>query len=75
MRPQASFLVWLDCSKLGLTHDELIDLFVNKAHLALNDGEMFGKGGEGCMRLNMANPRQVLIDALEQLKKAIENIQ
>ena len=75
VRPQASFLVWLDCSKLGLTHDELIDLFVNKAHLALNDGEMFGKGGEGCMRLNMANPRQVLIDALEQLKKAIENIQ
>lgn len=75
VRPQASFLVWLDCSKLGLTHDELIDLFVNKAHLALNDGEMFGKGGEGCMRLNMANPRQILIDALEQLKKAIENIQ
>ena len=74
IRPQASFLIWLDCSGLGLSHDALIDLFVNHAHLALNDGEMFGKGGEAHMRLNVANSRQMLLDALEQLKKAIETI-
>lgn len=72
VRPQASFLVWLDCTKLGLKHEDLIDLFVNHANLALNDGEMFGKGGEGHMRLNVANPRHMLLDALESLRKAIQ---
>ncbi len=67
-RPQASFLVWLDCRALGLSHDELIDLFVNKAHLALNDGAMFGIGGDGFMRLNVGTPRTVLKEALQQLK-------
>jgi cystathionine beta-lyase len=75
VRPQASFLIWLDCSKLGLDHDELIDLFVNKANLALNDGEMFGKGGKGYMRLNVANPREMIICALNKLQKAIEILQ
>ena len=51
LRPQASFLVWLDCRELGLNHDQLQDLFVDKAHLALNDGEMFGPGGEGILFL------------------------
>lgn len=71
LRPEASFLVWLDCRKLGLNHDRLIDLFVNKARLALNDGEMFGKGGEGFMRMNVATPRAILTQALSQLKDAV----
>ena len=71
VRPQASFLVWLDCRGLQLGHDELIDLFVNKAGLALNDGEDFGKGGEGFMRLNVGCPRLVLEKALNQLKNAL----
>ena len=74
IRPQASFLIWLDCSRLGLNHDSLVDLFVNKAHLALNDGEMFGHGGEGHMRLNVANSREMILCALSKLKEAIESI-
>lgn len=70
-RPEASFLVWLDCRPLGLQHDELIDLFVNRAHLALNDGAMFGPGGEGFMRLNVGTPRSILLQALLQLEQAI----
>lgn len=70
-RPQASFLIWLDCRGLGLSHDALIELFVKKARLALNDGEMFGPGGEGFMRLNIASPRSIIHQALEQLKEAI----
>jgi cystathionine beta-lyase len=69
-RPQASFLVWLDCRALGLCHDALVDLFVNRAHLALNDGAMFGIGGSGFMRLNVGTPRAVLRQALNQLKAA-----
>ena len=70
-RPEASFLVWLDCRPLGLQHDELIDLFVNRAHLALNDGAMFGPGGEGFMRLNVGTPRSILLQALIQLEQAM----
>lgn len=66
-RPQASFLVWLDCRDLGLSHNALVDLFVNRAHLALNDGAMFGIGGSGFMRLNVGAPRAVLRQALDQL--------
>lgn len=74
LRPEASFLVWLDCRALGLNHEQLIDLFVNKAHLALNDGEMFGKGGTGFMRVNVGTPRAILTKALEQLTEAIAGI-
>lgn len=74
LRPEASFLVWLDCRALGLNHEQLIDLFVNKAHLALNDGEMFGKGGTGFMRVNVGTPRAILTKALEQLTKAVAGI-
>ena len=70
IRPQASFLVWLDCRGLGLEHDDLIDLFVNKAGLALNDGAMFGKEGSGFMRMNIGCPRSTVQEALEKLSKA-----
>lgn len=72
LRPQASFLVWLDCRALGLNHDQLIELFVNKARLALNDGAMFGPGGEGFMRMNVGTPRAVLQQALQQLSEALK---
>lgn len=72
LRPQASFLVWLDCRGLRLQHDALVHLFVDEAGLALNDGEMFGKGGEGFMRMNIASPRAVLREALGRLKDAVK---
>lgn len=73
-RPQASYLVWLDCRALGLDHSALVDLFVNKAHLALNDGEIFGKEGAGYMRLNVGTQRSVLAQALKQLKEAVNEL-
>lgn len=71
LRPQASFLVWLDCRGLGLPHDGLIRLFVDEARLALNDGAMFGREGEGFMRMNVAAPRAVILRAMEQLRDAL----
>ena len=70
IRPQASFLVWLDCREMGLTQDALNDFFVDKAHLALNNGVAFGEEGEGFMRLNVASPRSVLEKAMKQLADA-----
>ena len=74
IRPQASYLIFLDCRRLGLSQPELVNLFVDKAHLALNDGTMFGRGGEGFMRLNVGCPRSVLRRALEQLEEAVSHL-
>lgn len=71
MRPEASFLVFLDCRSLGLTTEELAKLFTDKAHLALNTGASFGPGGEGYMRLNVGAPRSIIEKALVQLREAI----
>jgi Bifunctional PLP-dependent enzyme with beta-cystathionase and maltose regulon repressor activities len=70
LRPQASFLVWLDCRGLGLDHDSLVDLFVNKARLALNDGAMFGSQGSGFMRMNIGTSRSEILRAMDSLKAA-----
>lgn len=71
MIPEASFLVWLDCRELGLTHKELESLFVNDAKLALNSGTMFGAGGEGFMRMNVGTQRVNIEKALNNLKIAV----
>ena len=71
MRPDASFLVWLDCRGLGMDHDALNSLFLDKAKLALNDGAMFGPGGDGFMRMNVGTRRAVLEEALVRLEKAL----
>ena len=72
IRPEASFLIFLDCRNLGLSHPDLEDFFVNQAHLALNSGTMFGKSGEGYMRMNVACPRSVVEQALRQLQAAYQ---
>ncbi len=74
IKPQASYLVWLDFSALGLSHEKLIDMLVNEARLAMNDGAMFGIGGEQHMRLNVGTQRDVLEQAMRQLKEAIDKL-
>ena len=64
----------LDCRALHLNHEELVRLFVSRAKPALNDGEMFGPGGEGYMRLNVAMPRCLLQEALQRLYRAVQHI-
>lgn len=49
--PDASYLVFLDCREMNLSQKELVEFFVDGARLALNDGSIFGKEGEGFMRL------------------------
>ena len=64
--PQASFLVWLDCRKMGLTQDELMKFFSDKG-LLLSNGAMYGQGGEGFVRMNIGCPRKMVKEALGQL--------
>lgn len=70
IRPEASYLVFLDCRELELTQRELVNLFVDGARLALNDGSMFGKEGNGFMRINVGCPRSILQKALSLLQTA-----
>lgn len=70
MRPQASFLVWLDCKKLNMNDGDLKDFLVNKAKLGLNHGPTFGPGGEGYQRINIGTPRSILEEAMKRLHQA-----
>jgi cystathionine beta-lyase len=69
VEPEGTYLAWLDFSALGLSPSELDNVITNKAKLWLNNGPIFGKGGEGFQRLNAACPRSILQDALNRLKK------
>lgn len=74
VRPEASFLIWLDFRSLHLCQREIMDLLLDKAHLALNDGSMFGSQGIGFARLNVGTPRSILAGALEGLRAAVHGI-
>ena len=72
--PQASYLVFIDFSALQLSQKEIIALCTDKAHLALNDGAIYGEEAKGYMRINLACPRSVVKQALIQLKEAVRSI-
>ena len=72
IRPQASFLVWLDCSALGLPQEELLKLFNEEAGVAINNGASYGPGGEGHIRLNIGCPRSIVEEALTRIESAVK---
>ncbi len=74
VRPEATFLVWLDCRGMGMSDKELNDFFLKKARLALNQGIQFGPGGEGFMRLNIGCPKATLLKGLNRLKHAFSTL-
>ena len=73
VEPEGTYLVWLDCRGLGLNDQQREQLLVEKAGLWLDTGTMFGAGGEGFERVNIACPRATLKEALDRLQKAVEN--
>ncbi|MDD3350081.1 MAG: pyridoxal phosphate-dependent aminotransferase [Eubacteriales bacterium] len=75
VEPEGTYLVWIDFRKLGLSDENLEDLMINKARLWLDAGTMFGKGGSGFERFNIACPRATLEKAMSQLESAILALQ
>jgi len=67
MVPQATVLMWLDCRQTGMTDAALRHWLVEQCGLALSPGILFGQGGSGFMRLNLATPRRALMQALAQV--------
>lgn len=72
--PDASFAIWLDFTRLGLTQPELVKLLICSGRLALSDGASFGIGGEGYMRMNIGVPRTVLAEGLWRLRTAVHSL-
>ena len=72
--PESTYMIWLDCRELGLEGDALKDFFITKAKVGFNDGRVFGTGGDGFMRINVACPRTMVKQAMEQIKAAILKI-
>jgi cystathionine beta-lyase len=73
IKPEGTYLAWLDFSSLGLSEIELEKWMQNDVKLALDEGYIFGKGGEGFERFNVACPREILEEALTRIEKAMKS--
>lgn len=70
MKPEATYLIWLDFTEYGMKNEELMKFTIENAKVGLNDGGRFGTGGDGWLRINIGCPRSILVEALEGLGKA-----
>lgn len=71
IEPEGSFLIWLDCRELGLSHVDLKKRILEKGKLALNFGDSYGLGGEGFVRMNVGCPKDTVIEGLSRLRHAL----
>ncbi|MBA7522081.1 Cystathionine beta-lyase PatB [subsurface metagenome] len=71
IKPEGTYLVWLDCRQLGLSAKGLNNLMIKKARVALDDGYWFGAEGKSFMRINIACPRSFLEEGLKRIERAI----
>ncbi len=74
IKPQASFLLWLDCAGLGMNDEELKGFMVNEVGVGMNQGPTFGPGGNGHQRLNVGTPRQNLVKVIEKLAEKVNGL-
>jgi cystathionine beta-lyase len=74
IKPQATYLLWLDCRALGLDDMALRSFMREKARVGLDDGFLFGAGGSGFQRMNIACPRGILEEALSRIEIAANSL-
>lgn len=72
---EGTYLAWLDCRALELDRDELKALVYDQAHLFFNQGHVFGDEGDGFLRINLACPRSLVVEAMNRLKTAVSTLQ
>ena len=68
---EATYLAWLDCRGARIPGGDPYPFFLERARVALNDGALFGPGGQGFVRLNFGCPRALLTEGLERMRKAL----
>lgn len=73
-KPEATYMIWMNFKKFGISDVDLNNIMVQEAGLGLNAGNIFGKEGECCMRMNLACPRSIVEVAMQKIKKTFENM-
>ncbi|MZP30677.1 putative C-S lyase [Heliobacterium undosum] len=73
VKPEGTYLGWLDCRSLGLAPAELKRFFVEKAKVGLNDGLTFGRPGAGFARINFGCPQAVLAEGMQRIEAALRS--
>ncbi|SDO25092.1 MalY/PatB family protein [Alkalicoccus daliensis] len=71
IKPEATYLLWIDCRETGLSDAELNKRLIEEGRIAMNPGTSFGEGGSGFVRMNIACPRDTVQEGLKRLKKAL----
>ncbi len=71
---EATYLAWVDCRRIGMSSADLEEYLIKEAHVWLNAGSMYGKDGEGFMRINLACPRPRLAEAIRRLVPVLQNL-
>jgi cystathionine beta-lyase len=74
IKPEGTYLIWLDCRQLELNAKDLNNFMIKKAGVALDDGYWFGAGGKGFMRINIACPRSFLEEGLRRIERAVSSL-
>lgn len=72
---EATFLAWVDFGGTGMDHAEILERVQGRARIAVNDGPVFGPGGEGHLRFNFGTQRARVKDAVARLQKAFSDLQ
>jgi cystathionine beta-lyase len=74
VQPEATYMIWLDCRRFGMSGKDLQNFFVHKAGVGMNEGSTFGPGGEGFMRMNIGTTHQTVMKAMEQIERAVASV-
>jgi cystathionine beta-lyase len=74
VQPEATYMIWLDCRRFGMSGKDLQNFFVHTAGVGMNEGSTFGPGGEGFMRMNLGTTHQTVMKAMEQIERAVASV-
>mgnify|MGYP001278401783 CR=1 FL=1 len=75
VKPEATYLIWIDCRSLGISSKELSEKIFKQGNLRINGGQTYGEAGEGFIRMNIACSRELLIEGLKRLEKVLKRLE
>ncbi|TCT15102.1 cystathionine beta-lyase [Melghiribacillus thermohalophilus] len=73
IQPEGTYLLWLDCRKMGMGQEKLNQFMIEHARVGLNDGASFGDEGNGFMRMNIACPKKTVEEGVYRIIQALNS--
>ncbi len=71
---EGTYLAWVNCSHTGMKAAEIEEILISKAGVRLNEGSMYGDGGDEFLRVNLACPRSVLAEVLPRIAQVLKSL-